>query len=119
VNRTDTLTRSRTPLLLGVAASVAMVAAIAYGMASGGFVDGLRTVLGDAWGRVTMVDLAAGLVMVAAWIAWREGSMRKAVPWWLLLVVTGNLATGIYVIKAAREASNVEEFLVGRATGGV
>lgn len=96
-----------------------MVVAIGYGMASGGFVDGLRTVLGDPWGRVTMVDLAAGLVLVAAWIAWREGSMRKALPWWVLLVLTGNLATGIYVIKAAREATGVEEFLVGRVTGGV
>jgi len=91
-----------------------MVAAIAYGMASGGFVDGLRTVLGDPWGRVTMIDLGVGLLLIGAWIRLREGSVRKAGPWWLALVFTGNLAAGFYLVLAARKSRSIEELLTAR-----
>ena len=65
-----------------------------------------------------MIDLAAGLTVVGAWIAWREGP-RRALPWWIALLLTGNLATGVYVIKAAKSSSNTDEFLTGRRAGAV
>jgi uncharacterized membrane protein len=107
---------SRTPLIVGVTAAALMIIAIGYGMMSGGFVDGLKTVAGDPWGRVTLIDLAAGLLLLGAWIAWREGSVVRAVPWWIAMIVTGNLATGIYVVKAALGSSTISEFLVGNTT---
>lgn len=107
--------QSRIPLAVGIVAAGAMVIAIIYGMASGGFADGLRAVLDDPWGRVTLVDLAAGLFLAGAWIRWREGSSARAIPWWIAMVLTGNLATGIYVIRAAVTSHSVSEFLIGES----
>jgi hypothetical protein len=93
-----------------------MLAAIAYGMAAGGFMDGLRLVAGDPWGRVTLVDLGLGLLVAGAWIGWREASIARAAPWWLALILTGNLALGIYLIWAARSSENVHRLLIGTRT---
>ena len=105
--------QTRTPLIVGGIAAGAMIVAIIYGMVNGEFVDGLQNVLGEPWGLVTFVDLAAGLVVVGAWIGWREPSIGRAVPWWIGLALTGNLATGLYIINAARRSSSVAEFLTG------
>jgi hypothetical protein len=103
-----------TARILGWIAAAAMGAAIAYGMAAGGFVDGLRTVLGDPWGRVTMIDLGVGLLLVGGWIRLREGAIGRAAPWWVALFFTGNLAAGIYVVLAARKARSIGELLTGQ-----
>ena len=102
--------------MIGSAVIGAMVIAIIYGVASGEFVDELEAIVAAPWGRVTLIDLGAGLLIIGAWIAWREGSAAKALPWWLAMVVTGNLASGVYVVKAAWSADSVEAFLLGRRT---
>lgn len=107
---------TRLPLLVGGIAASIMIIAIAYGMASGGFVEGLRTVAGDPWGRVTLADLASGLLVAGAWIGLREASIARAVPWWIALVLTGNLALGIYLVRVARSSTNMHELLVGAPT---
>ena len=83
----------RVARILGLTAATAMVVAVGLGMAAGSFVDELQSVLDLTWGRVTLVDLAAGLVLIGAWITWREGSIGRAAPWWLALALTGNLAS--------------------------
>jgi len=108
--------QSRTARAIGPVVAITMIAAIAYGMASGGFVEGLRVVAGDAWGRVTLADLASGLLVAGAWIGWREASVARAAPWWLGLILTGNLALGIYLIRSARSSQNVQQLLVGERT---
>lgn len=99
---------------IGLAAAVTMVAAIAYGFASGGFGEDLRTILEAPWGRVTFIDLVIGLVLIGTWIVWRERSLAKAIPWLVGLVVTGNLASGLYIARAAWTAPTAEAFLTGR-----
>jgi hypothetical protein len=90
-----------------------MVVAIAYGIASGGFVEELRALLDTPWARVTLIDLFLGFIIFAAWIGWREQSMLRSLPWWIALALTGNLAAGIYLFVAARKAAGVEELLLG------
>lgn len=99
---------------IGLAAALTMVAAILYGFASGGFTADLRTIIGTPWGRVSFIDLGVGLVLIGSWIVWRERSLARAIPWLLGLVVTGNLASGLYVARAAWTAPTVEAFLTGR-----
>ena len=105
----------RTPRVIGWTVALTMLAAIAYGVANGGFVDGLRTVLNDPWGQVTMVDLVLGFLLFGAWIRLREGSTVRSLPWWVALTLTGNLAAGIYVINASRRADNLSELMLGSA----
>jgi hypothetical protein len=113
VNQPNPTSLTTAQILGGIVAGT-MLAAIAYGMASGGFVDGLRTVLGDPWGRVTMIDLGVGFLLFGAWIRLREGTTRRAAPWWVVLVLTGNLVAGIYVVLAARQAGSMAELLTGQ-----
>ena len=107
---------TRTPLVIGGIAALTMIVAIASGMASGGFVEGLRTVAGDPWGRVTLADLASGLLVAGAWIGWREASIARAAPWWIALVLTGNLALGVYLVRAARSSDSMHQLLLGTRT---
>jgi hypothetical protein len=106
--------QARAAFLVGGTVVVAMAAAIVYGMIAGSFSAELQDVLGLPWGRVTLVDLAGGLVLIGAWIAWRERSIARAVPWWIAMVLTGNLASGVYVMWAARSSTSTEELLIGR-----
>ncbi len=100
--------------VVAAAGAVVMLVAIVFGMVAGGFADGLRTVLGDPWGRVTMLDLGVGLAFFGAWIMAREGSVSRAAPWWIALILTGNLAAGIYLVIAARNSESTQDMLLGR-----
>ena len=103
----------RGPMVVGAVSALAMILAVVYGIASGGFSDEFRAVLELPWGRVTLIDLVAGLILIGAWIAWREGSVVRAAPWWVAMALTGNLASGIYVIWAASRSGSMQEFLIG------
>ncbi len=100
-------------MIVGAIGALAMIGAMAYGMASGGFTDEFRAVLDLPWGQVTLIDLAAGLLLIGAWILWREGSVVRAIPWWVAMVATGNLAAALYVIWAARRSTSMTDFLTG------
>ncbi len=93
---------------------VAMAAAIVYGMVAGDFLDEVEVVIDIPWGQVSLIDLASGLVLIGAWIGWRETSPGRVVAWWLALLFLGNLAAGLYVAWAARHAATVPELLTGR-----
>lgn len=105
--------RTRSWMALGGLVTIAMASAIAYGMASGGFADELRALLDTPWARVTLIDLFLGFIIIGAWIGWREQSLLRAIPWWIALAFTGNLAAGIYLFVKARKSSSVEELLLG------
>lgn len=86
--------------IAAVLAAVAMVAVIAYGIASGGFTDDAAALWALPWGRVTLVDLAAGFVVVGAIIVVRERDPFRWLPWLVGLLVLGNLVTALYVLYA-------------------
>ena len=96
-----------------VTAAVMLVTIIA-GFAAADFGDQGRQILDLAWGRVTLIDLYAGLVLFAGWV-WLRERTAIVVPWLIGLVVLGNLAAGIYALMAAMRSSTVSEFLTGRS----
>ena len=73
----------------------------------------LRALLDTPWARVTLIDLFLGFLIFGAWIGWRERSLRRSLPWWIALALTGNLAAGIYLVVAAWNADSTEELLLG------
>ena len=91
----------------------AMVAAIGYAFATGSFSEEGSTIIGLAWGKVTLIDLYLGFAMFGAWIAFREKSIPVIAGWWVALAVLGNLTAGIYLAVAASRANSVEEVLLG------
>lgn len=75
---------------------------------------GMGLIVHTWWGITTLVDLYAGLALVACWIAYRERSAVHAAPWIVGLVLLGNLATLIYVVIAAARAGSMNELILGR-----
>ena len=77
------------------------------------FTDFIATV----WGRVVLVDLAVGLVIVAGWIAFRERSVARTLGWAASLLILGNAGTLLYLLHATRGQSgtmNWTKFFLGR-----
>lgn len=80
----------------------------------------LDNILSDPWGAVALLDLGAGLVFAAAWIAAVEPRRGHASVWIVALVVLGNVATLTFLLWRSRNARNFSDLFVGRrdATGG-
>ena len=92
-----------------------MAGAIVYGFASGGFGDDASAIWSLPWGRVSLVDLYAGLVIFGAWIAVRETNRARIALWWVALAVLGNFAAGVYLVKATMTSADTAELLGGPA----
>ncbi|MEM7406711.1 MAG: DUF1475 family protein [Pseudomonadota bacterium] len=92
--------------LIAIAAGVFVVLAGSIGWAStnGALGDEFPALVAMPWGFVTVVDLYAGLVLVAAWVVWREPRWPVALLWTLALFSFGNLATCVYLLLALRQS---------------
>jgi len=90
-----------------------MVAAIAYGFINGNFADNASEIWALPWGKVSLIDLYAGLVLFAAWVAVRETSRVRIGLWWVALMTLGNLAAGAYLLGALFNADDTTELLTG------
>lgn len=90
-----------------------MLLGIGYGSAAGGFGDDFSSLWSLPWGRVSLIDLYAGLAIFGAWIAYREKSLGRTVLWSIALLTLGNLAAGVYLVQAARTSGDVAALLVG------
>jgi hypothetical protein len=93
---------------------LAMTAAIAYGFANGNFGDSASAIWTLPWGKVSLIDLYAGLALFGAWAAVRETSGGKTALWWIALITLGNLATGVYLLRALFEENSTTELLLGK-----
>ncbi len=90
-----------------------MAAAIAVAATRASFGAEGSTLVGLAWGRVTLIDLYTGILLVSVWVWWREANPVRALVWIIVFVVTGNLGVGLYVALAAGRAQTVGEMLTG------
>ncbi len=52
------------------------------------------------WGQVLVADLYVGLMLFGAWIGWREGAGMVAGGWILALLLLGNVASCLYLVRA-------------------
>ncbi len=96
-----------------------MTLAIALASVNGDFGAEGSALLDLAWGRVTLIDLYTGILLVSIWVWWREARPGRAALWIGVFVVTGNLGVALYVALAAGRAGSVIELLAGtRLLGG-
>lgn len=80
-------------ILLGL-----LVAAILAASNHSHVLAGLRHVLADPWGVVTLLDLGVGLLFVAVWLALVEPSPWRAAAWIVALFLLGNAVTLAYLL---------------------
>ncbi|MHA6287974.1 hypothetical protein [Maricaulis sp. CAU 1757] len=85
----------RIPIAL---ASLALLALIAWAMATGNFSAAGAWLTSDPWGLVTLADLYLGFAFIAVIIAAVERKPLAAVFWITPLFVLGNLWTGVWLV---------------------
>ncbi|MDX1605447.1 MAG: DUF1475 family protein [Candidatus Competibacterales bacterium] len=66
----------------------------------------------DPWALVTLLDLGAGLLFVAAWIAVVEPRPWCAAGWIAALAVLGNVATLAYLLWRSRDAQRFSDLFL-------
>jgi hypothetical protein len=97
---------------LSAAGFVVLGGAIVVALVTGDFFAEGGVITGMPWGIVSLVDVYTGVVLVAAWIWWRDGA-RKGIVWIGLLIVLGHAATALYVFLRARTSGSVPQLLTG------
>ncbi len=101
------------PLKLVVAAALALLALLLGAFVAAGLdkglAEGFSAVTAEGWGVVTLLDLYAGLLVIAAWIFALERSPRVALVWALALLLLGNVVTLVYLLRRARHARGFRE----------
>lgn len=99
---------------LAIIVTLAMAAAIVYGMINGDLAGDFQTLWEAPWGQVALVDLYLGLVIFGAWIWFRERGSRFVWLWFVALITLGNLAAGGYLIRASFQSADLRDLLLGR-----
>lgn len=91
-----------------------MAGMIVFSVLTGDFVVDGGALLGNVWGQMSMVDLYVGFILFYLWIFKREKGTLSRVIWFVLLMVTGSLATALYILKAAYESKTETQFFLGK-----
>ncbi|MER2602997.1 MAG: DUF1475 family protein [Candidatus Competibacter phosphatis] len=94
-------------ILLGL-----LVAAILIASSHGNILAGLRHVIADPWGVVTLLDLGVGLLFVTVWLALVEPSPRRAVAWIVALLLLGNVVTLVYLLSRTCRARQLRDLFL-------
>lgn len=93
------------PRVLGYFGVVVMVLALVSAFTTGSFADEGSQLMDLPWGRMSLIDLYVGVILVGGWIAHRERNWRRTLMWWAGLFVFGHLASAAYVVWAARSST--------------
>lgn len=94
-------------ILLGL-----LVAAILIASGHGNILAGLRHLIADPWGVVTLLDLGVGLLFVAVWLALVEPNPRRAVAWIVALLLLGNVVTLVYLLSRTCRARQLRDLFL-------
>ncbi|MGB5064207.1 MAG: DUF1475 family protein [Candidatus Competibacter sp.] len=94
-------------ILLGL-----LVAAILIASGHGNVLAGLRHLIADPWGVVTLLDLGIGLLFVAVWLALVEPNPRWAAVWIVALLLLGNVVTLVYLLSRTCRARQLRDLFL-------
>ncbi|MGF1571660.1 MAG: DUF1475 family protein [Sumerlaeia bacterium] len=93
-----------------------LLASIIYSSTQANVITELKQINDLIWGKVTLVDLYAGLLLSAMWVVYREQNPLIAFVWTLLFLLTGFLSVLLYVfiqLFKLRNASDTDVFFRG------
>ncbi len=94
-------------ILLGL-----LVAAILIASNHSHVLAGLRHVIANPWGIVTLLDLGIGLLFVAVWLALVEPNPWRAAIWIAALLILGNVITLAYLLSRTCQARHVRDLFL-------
>jgi len=91
--------------------SLIMTFMIIFSLLTGNFFEQGSILMGLVWGQMSLVDLYVGFFLVYLWIYYKESKMFPKLIWAILLIVTGSLATAVYILIESYRAKSIEELL--------
>lgn len=80
-------------ILLGL-----LAATILFASQRSHVLEGLRYIIADPWGVVTLIDLGVGLLFIAVWLWLVEPVRWRAIVWIIALFLLGNVVTLAYLL---------------------
>ena len=104
--------------VVAVALIVALVVGSVQAQAVQGLIAGMGAIADQPWGPATFLDLAAGLLMAAVWMAVREPRRALLPLWWVGLLLTGNMAVLVFVLRCTLGARSLPEVFLGGSRQG-
>jgi hypothetical protein len=78
-------------------AGLAFTAMILWAFRAGDFGASFSAILADPWGIVALADLYLGFALFAFVIAGFEGSIWRAAPWIVAMMLLGNTISAIWL----------------------
>lgn len=95
---------------------LAMISVTTWSSLEKGVGEGFRYVFAERWGIATLFDAYFGFAAFFLWVIYKESSAVSRILWGIGLVIFGNIAIAIYLLKEARKlkASDGAEILLVR-----
>lgn len=84
---------------------------IIFSLLTGDFFAQGSILMGLVWGQMSLVDLYVGFLLVYVWIFYKETKLLPRIVWALLLIVTGSLATALYVLIESYRTNTINDLL--------
>lgn len=84
---------------------------IIFSLLTGDFFAQGSILMGLVWGQMSLIDLYVGFLLVYVWIFYKETKLLPRIIWALLLIVTGSLATALYVLIESYRTHTINELL--------
>jgi len=91
--------------------SLIMTFMIIFSLLTGNFFEQGSILMGLVWGQMSLVDLYVGFFLVYLWIYFKESKLFPKLIWAILLIVTGSLATAVYILIESYRTNTIEELL--------
>lgn len=88
-----------------------MIYMIIYSLMNGDFFAEGSLLMSLVWGQMSLVDLYVGFLLVYVWIFYKETKILPRIVWGILLIVTGSLATALYILFESYRTNNINDLL--------
>ena len=90
--------------VLSLAGALVLTGAIVAAFATGDFLVEGGMIMDLVWGRVTLIDIYIGFLIMIGWMLFRERTVASKILWTVAFLVTGNVAICLYLFLAFRQS---------------
>lgn len=88
-----------------------MFGMIVFSVLTGDFAGEGSILMGMVWGQMSLVDLYVAFFLVYIWIFYKESKALPRIIWAFLLIVTGSLATALYIFLETYRTKDIDSLL--------
>ena len=88
-----------------------MLFMIVFSLVTGDFFEQGSILMSLVWGQMSLVDLYVGFALVYVWIFYKETKVLPRIIWAILLIVTGSLATALYIFLESYRTNDIPSLL--------